>query len=278
MITLHSPAKINLFLRILRRRPDHFHELASLFQTIDFHDTLQFALSNSDQLTCTDLKIPTDQSNLIWQATDLFRRKTGLNFSVKIELEKRIPPMAGLGGGSGNAATTLWALNHLTGTPATPQELTQWASEIGSDVSFFLSEGTAYCTGRGEIIKPLPPLPAQKLWIIKPEEGLSTPAVYKALRLDSVSLRDPEQILKGFLKGHPNYFNDLELPAFSLMPALAELKESLLTQGFEHVLMSGSGSSVFAIGNIEPIRKRGFSYYPARFINRSSEQWYTIKT
>src|SRR5262249_13981075 len=108
MLTLLSPAKINLFLRILGKRPDGYHELASLFQAIDLADTIHFSLSDADHLTCTDPAIPVDRSNLIWKSVNLFRRKTGLNFHLKIHLEKKIPHQAGLGGGSSNAATTLW--------------------------------------------------------------------------------------------------------------------------------------------------------------------------
>ncbi len=144
MLTLNSPAKVNLFLRILRRRSDGYHDLASLFQAISLYDTIHFALSDHDELTCDKPGIPTDSTNLILKAADLFRRKTGLKFGLKAHLEKRIPHEAGLGGGSSNAATTLWALNQLHGQPASPDELIAWSGEIGSDITFFLSHGTAY--------------------------------------------------------------------------------------------------------------------------------------
>src|ERR1700733_15970617 len=114
MLTLLSPAKLNLFLRIVRRRPDGYHDLASLFQTVSLADTLHFSLSERDQLTCTDPALLTDHTNLVLKAVDLFRKKTGLSFGLKIHLEKHIPYQSGLGGGSSNAATTLWALNQLT--------------------------------------------------------------------------------------------------------------------------------------------------------------------
>lgn len=157
MLTLISPAKVNLFLRVLGKRPDGYHELASLFQAIDLADTLHFTLSKHDHLTCTDPAIPLDNTNLIWKTVHLFRRKTNHQFPIHIHLEKNIPIQAGLGGGSSNAATTLWALNELLNTHIPSETLTAWAGEIGSDVPFFLSTGTAYCTGRGEIVKSLPP-------------------------------------------------------------------------------------------------------------------------
>ena len=143
MLTLASPAKINLFLRVLHRRQDGFHDLASLMQTVDLSDTIHFRLGEEDGLTCTNERLPTDNSNLILKAADLFRRKTGINQGLVAYLEKRIPMEAGLGGGSSNAATPLWAFNSLCGSPATEAELVSWGAELGSDVAFFLSHGTA---------------------------------------------------------------------------------------------------------------------------------------
>lgn len=268
-----SPAKINLFLRILRRRPDGYHELASLFQAISLFDTLDFALAEHDNLTCSDRTLPTDSSNLVLKATNLFRRKTGLKFGLRVHLDKKIPHQAGLGGGSGNAATTLWALNQLHNRPATSEALLEWAGEIGSDVAFFLSSGTAYCTGRGEIVKSLPPLQAQSLWIVKPPQGTSTPAVYGKLNASQLPQRDPEQALNQFLAGSPCYFNDLEDVALAVTPELAVLKHNLISQGYPDVMLSGSGSSFFCAGKKHP-DVPGCQIYSAEFANRSIDGWY----
>jgi 4-diphosphocytidyl-2-C-methyl-D-erythritol kinase len=273
MLILNSPAKINLFLRVLSRRPDGYHTLASLLQAISLQDTLHITLADKDLLTCTESSIPTDGRNLVLKAAALFRRKTGLQFGVNVHLEKRIPHQAGLGGGSGNAATTLWALNQLCGRPATTEELMNWSGEIGSDIPFFFSEGSAYCTGRGESVRPvtLPLLP--RLWIVKPLEGLSTAAVYGALKLDLLAARDSVEMLAQFLAGGGCYFNDLEEASLSLMPVLRHLKAELIHQGFETVLMTGSGSSFFCIGEVPPV-------VPALFIQEVSgirrlpDQWY----
>lgn len=274
MLTLTSPAKINLFLRIIRRRSDGYHELASLFQAIDLCDTIHFSPAPHDTMTCTDPAIPIDHSNLILKAIHLFRRKTGLKIALSVHLEKRIPQQAGLGGGSSNAATTLWALNQLCGKPAAQNELAAWSAEIGSDIPFFLSEGTAYCTGRGEILQQLKPLTKTSLYIVKPFQGLSTPQVYG--KLDAVSLpqRDPEKALESFLNGNPDYFNDLETPAFATLPELAVLKSQLQSLGFSDVLMSGSGSAFFCLGKGMPEDIPGVKFYSARFINRARDSWY----
>ncbi len=257
-ITLFSPAKINLFLRILGKRPDGYHELASLFQTINLGDTLTFTFSSTDQLTCTDPTLPCDGSNLVLKAVDLFRRKSGLRFSIQIDLDKKIPTQAGLGGGSSNAATTLWALNALHNFPYTDLELQSWSSEIGSDIPFFFSHGTAYCTGRGEIVRDLPPLPLMPFSLIKPALGLSTPAIYKELKLEECYAEDPEQLLASFYAGNPKYINDLEKPAFRLYSELQTIKIK------ENAFMTGSGSALIAMGS---------GTHSA--INRKVKEWFT---
>lgn len=286
-LTINSPAKINLFLRIVGRRQDGYHELASLFQTVSLFDVIHFSIlekKSTDELSCNDLGIPVDTSNLILKAADLFRRKTGLSFGLKVHLEKNIPYQSGLGGGSGNAATTLWALNQLCGQPATVEDLCAWAGEIGSDISFFFSQGTAYCTGRGEIVRSLPALQPinQKLWIVKPQGGLSTPAVYKQVNLNHLAQRDPEEFLKRFYTGDAEdfeYFNDLEGPAFVVMPALADLKAKLLGMDFQEVVLTGSGSGFFCLGKIADldgmgIAGLGLECHEVQFINRSPDKWY----
>lgn len=274
MLSLVSPAKINLFLRILRKRPDGYHELASLFQAVSLCDQLRFAVADRDSFTCTDPSLPTDQSNLVIKALYLFRRKTGIETPFQIHLDKRIPAQAGLGGGSSNAATTLWAVNQLCGQPATDEELRIWGAEIGSDISFFLSTGTAYCTGRGEKIRSLPALPKMSLVIVKPSHNLSTPQVYGRLQAASLPPRDPEKALQEHLQGRPSFFNDLEGPALELCPEVGELKERLLAGGFSQVLMSGSGSSFFCLGEGRLPAIPGLKHYKCTFLNRAPGAWY----
>lgn len=248
MLTLVSPAKVNLFLRILGKRADGYHELASLFQAIDLFDTLHFSLAKEDTLTCSDPTLSCDHTNLVIKALNLFRRKSGLQFCMKLHLEKRIPTQAGLGGGSGNAATTLWALNALHNFKFSENELQTWSSEIGSDIPFFFSHGTAYCTGRGEKVRDLPKLTLSPLSLFKPPEGVSTPEVYKALNLQLCAKIDPEKLLEDFYSGDPFFLNDLEEPAFRLLPLLRHYKTSLLEKGCSFAVMSGSGSSFLSVG------------------------------
>ncbi len=275
MITLVSPAKINLFLQILHQRPDGYHELASLFQAISLHDTIQYSLSTKDSLTCTVPDIPVDSSNLILKAVNLFRLTTNLKFNISIHLEKHIPQKAGPGGGSSNAATTLFALNELFNHPLSIQELENLGSQIGSDVAFFFSEGTAYCTGRGEVVENLKPLPVTKLWIAKPNEGLATPLIFKNFQMTDALKKNPQDVLRNFLNGKPDYYNDLEPAAFRALPALETFKNDLKKCGFKTVLMSGSGSAFFCINCTETIDYNAFTFIrEAHFLTREKNKWY----
>lgn len=257
-----SPAKINLFLKVLGKRPDGYHNLSSLMQTIDLGDSLHFDWKGESGLTCTDPSIPTDASNLVNKAIDLFGRKTGWRNPVKVHLEKRIPAQAGLGGGSSNAATTLWALNEQAGRPAKVEELLAWSAEIGSDIPFFFSEGTALCEGRGELVMPLQGKKCDPFWIVKPAIGLSTASVFQNYKPSRSSSND-------------KFFNDLEAPAFALKPELLSLKMILLSTSFEKVLMTGSGTAFICMGKKGPLPLLpNVSVYPVRFLNRLPLQWY----
>lgn len=299
-LSLFSPCKINLFLRIIRKRSDGFHDLASLFQTIGFGDMLHLKLledesSEADVFECNMEGVPTDKTNLVIRALDLVRVKTGNEGKYfKANLVKQVPAQAGLGGGSGNAAAAMWGANELLGRPATLEQLVGWSGDLGSDITFFLSEGSAYCTGRGEIMTPVDPLPdGTKVCIVKPDIGLSTPEVFKALDYDQLSTKDPEDLLKTFMEkgavdaGEDAYVNDLEQPAFDCLPQLGELKKEIQSvEGFDHVMMSGSGTSIFCIG--EPNDwdcfmkdfggREGLNVFPAEFISRSEGVWFQNKT
>lgn len=278
MLTAFSPAKINLFLKVLHRRPDGYHELATLLQAIDLGDILHFELDSHDTLTCTDPTLPINESNLISKAIRLFRDRTGVKIGLKVHLDKRIPIQAGLGGGSSNAATTLWAFNQLTGQKVSEEELQRWSADIGSDVPFFFSSGLAYCTGRGEIVHSLPPLViTPPCLIVKPTEGLSTPEIYKRLKLEQLPNReDPLPTLNKMLSDYSSshYFNDLEQPAFEVKPELKNLKHHLIEQGFKKVLMSGSGSAFFCLGEGGTFFFPQTSSYQVRFLNRELASWY----
>ena len=270
--------QINLFLRVVRRREDGYHDLASLFHVIDLGDRMALrrrsgAATTSDVLRCSDPTVPSDGRNLVIKALDLYRRKAFPPGTppqdlpwFDVDLEKAVPHGAGLGGGSGNAATALWAANELCGRRATDADLLAWSGEIGSDISvFFGPTGAAYCTGRGEVVEPVSPLPLPldtPLLLVKPPVGLSTPAIFKALDLGARSPRDPRELLAAVSDVsalQAAAVNDLEQPAFDCLPELAAMKRRL--QGregdargvpFDAVFMTGSGSTVVCVGSDAP--------------------------
>ncbi len=273
-LTLFSPAKLNLFFRVLYKREDGFHEIASLYQAISLGDTLTVSLAEEDRLTCNHSHIPCDNSNLISKALEAYRRETGYQFNVHVHLEKKVPMQAGLGGGSSNAATAMWAFNALSPQPVPEELLCQWAGSFSSDAPFFFSRGTAYCRGRGERIENVGRMPDTRLWVAKPQEGLSTPLVYLYCRPTEFLQRDPAQYVVELIEGKPHYFNDLELSAFSLMPGLASLKEKLVELGFTHVTMTGSGTAFFCLGPCLAPQILGIDFYPVSFVSRSNGNWY----
>ena len=261
-----SPSKINLFLRITARRPDGFHDLASLFHVVDLGDDMSFAKSSSetkDTLICNDPTIPTDESNLVIKALNLFRAKTGIEQYFWIELA-----------------------NELCGRPATEADLLEWSGEIGSDISVFFSNGAAYCTGRGEIVENVePPLDlGTEMLLVKPPMGCSTPAIFKALDLDGRSTADPLALLKAIGDdgcSEAVCINDLEAPAFTVLPELAELKESLKQATADKntiVFMSGSGSTIVIVGDDDVpafvAEDETLFKAPTRLITRKPGEWY----
>lgn len=198
-----------------------------------------------------------------------------MKFGVTVHLEKKIPQQAGLGGGSSNAATTLWALNQLLGTRFPVDTLTEWATELGSDVPFFLTRGTAFCTGRGEIMREYPtPCLKVPLTIIKPSFGMSTKEVFEILNAEQIPKREPEEDLKRIGQGDPLFYNDLEAPAFVMNPSLKLLKEQLQECGYSAVCMSGTGSAFFCLGASKGELPNEVEVYLSNFVNRPSDCWF----
>lgn len=281
MIVLFSPAKLNLFFRVLHKRSDGFHEIASLFQAIDLGDTLELSLNEKDALSCTDPNLLLGDENLICKARELFRKKTGLaNFHVGCHLTKRIPVQAGVGGGSSNAATMLYGCNELAGRPASLSELKAWSSELGSDVPFFFSSGTAYCTGRGEKIEEAK-IPSDAglqspCYFAKPTFGLATNAVYGACDPSAMQPRDPRKSLESFQRGDPEWYNDLEPAASHVFPEFQKHMQTLRSSGFSRVVLTGSGSGAFCFGKSSPPDLEGVQFYPIRPIIKSKHEWFPI--
>ena len=227
---MRSPAKVNLFLEIIRKRSDGFHDLESIFQTIPLYDTLEFTPgAESFTLETDDPAIPVNKNNLILQAAEHLRKLYPLPGGGHFHLHKVIPSAGGLGGGSSNAATALLLLNDAFKLNLSQEELTQIGATIGSDVAFFIYGGTCLCQGRGEIVTPLSKVPALPLHIITPSWGISTPAAFAELKRDHFNRHSVDQFIE-VLKNNPAdlsaiyaaSFNHFEEPVYSLEPRQAE--------------------------------------------------------
>ena len=255
-----SPCKVNLLLNILGRRPDGFHELETVFYPVRVFDRLSFArLGQGIELRCSAPGLPADARNLVHRAAALFLEAAGIKDGVRLELDKRIPLAAGLGGGSGNAATTLLGLNELFGGPLTPEQLHRLAASLGSDVPFFLQSQPALANGRGERIEPLEPFRAMSgaaFVLIHPGFGISTAWAYQQLARFPRALNGRPgraQNLVSLLRGvdlgtaGAEFYNSLEAPALEKYPLLALFQEFLRANGAAATLMSGSGSTTFAL-------------------------------
>lgn len=220
-------AKINWSLRITGKRSDGYHELETVFQTISLHDELSFVPSDGLSLTCDDSSIPVDESNLVLRAA----RAVG-SPPFEISLSKHIPAGGGLGGGSSDAAATLRALG------GDRNDLPQLALSLGSDVPFFLAGGTAYATGRGEVLTPLPPLRGIPLLLVLPEERVLTKEAFARIT------RYSQPLGIDAYRDFTSFTNDFEEPVFALLPRLRTLKQRLSDSGAAWAAMSGSGSTI----------------------------------
>jgi 4-diphosphocytidyl-2-C-methyl-D-erythritol kinase len=255
-----SPCKINLLLNILGKRADGFHELETVLYPVRLFDRLIFVrIGRGIKLSCNAPGLPTDARNLVHRAAAAFLEAARVREGVRLELQKHIPLAAGLGGGSGNAATTLLGLNELFGGPLSPEQLQRIAAALGSDVPFFLQDKPALATGRGEQIQPLgafPALSGAAFLLIHPGFGVATAWAYQRLARFPVALNGQPgraQRLSSLLQtadlraASAEFYNSLEAPVLEKYPLLALFQEFLRNNGAAAALMSGSGSTTFAV-------------------------------
>jgi 4-diphosphocytidyl-2-C-methyl-D-erythritol kinase len=255
-----SPCKVNLLLNILGKRADGFHELETVLYPVRVFDRLIFARTGHGiQLSCNAPGLPTDARNLVHRAAAAFLEAAKAREGVRLELQKNIPLAAGLGGGSGDAATTLLGLNELFGGPLSSEQLRRIAAAIGSDVPFFLQDKPALATGRGEQIQPLgafPALSGAAFLLIHPGFGVATAWAYQRLARFPVALNgQPGRALRlssllqtaDLRAAGAEFYNSLEAPVLEKYPLLGLFQEFLRDNGAAAALMSGSGSTTFAL-------------------------------
>ncbi len=256
-IHITAPAKINIILKVLNQRNDGYHNLWSLMHTVGLVDQLRFQLlphRTEIQLRCDHPDVPTDSSNLIVRAATLLLKQTNQSVGVLVELQKGIPMGAGLGGGSSDAAATLIALKHLLKLDWTTSDMTPLAMSLGSDVPFFLSAPCAIVEGCGEQVAPIHVQGQRWVLFIKPDFSIETKWAYGKLAelrasqpfTSDIQARMPSSPLS-WEQLIPHVENDFEQAMEPIFPVLHEIKSQLLSFGAETALLSGSGSTVFAL-------------------------------
>lgn len=258
MLYVKAPAKINLTLDVLYKRPDQYHEVEMIMTTVDLADRIGLEARKDGliKIISADRFVPDDERNFAYQAAKLLKDTYGISEGVSIKIDKEIPIAAGLAGGSSDAAATLRGLNEMWNLNLTMDELAEHGSKIGSDVSFCVYGGTALATGRGEKIEELPAPPACWVVLAKPKIGVSTADVYGGLKLDCIKHPNTKQMIKAIEKQNYDLVcqslgNVLETVTFNLHPEVVTIKEQMHRFGADAVLMSGSGPTVFGLVDSE---------------------------
>lgn len=276
-VVVRACAKVNLALEVLGRRADGYHEIRSLLWAIDLADRVVLeAIPTGIELVCDAPGVPTGPENLAWRAAELIRQAGRTERGVRIRLAKRIPAGAGLGGGSADAAAVLGGLPRLWGLRLGPVTLARLGTRLGMDVPFFLGEGPALATGRGERLRAAPRGPEVTLVVVYPELSLATREVYGGLRpahfTDGTRVRALAAALpRGATALAAAVWNGLEAPVLGRWPGLGEVKAALREAGALAAVMSGSGSSVIGIA---PSRAAG-GRIRARLAGRPWRTWVT---
>jgi len=282
-LTLKAPAKINLFLKILKRRSDGYHEIESLMQKIALFDILHLSRQGkSVSLSCRSSEVPEDRKNIVCRAADAFFSTTGITPGVHIILEKNIPVAAGLGGGSSDAAAVLLGLNKLLAADLETECLMDIGLKLGADVPFFLDDcSVALATGIGECLQKVDPIREYWILLVNPGFAVSTKWVYEKFPLTSYS--NPYILARGQLmdgESHtisPGLFeelgNDLEAVTVKRYPEIGNIKNELKKAGAIAALMSGSGPTVFGLFSGKEEAQRSF----VRFVEKYGDNAFLVR-
>lgn len=250
-IDLLSPAKVNLSLHVVAKRPDGYHELSMIMSRVSLYDEIKLTLKeNGVSLNCDDPSVPSGEGNIAWRAAAALIREKTLDRGVHIDIRKRIPMGGGLGGGSSNAATVLMGLNRLTGETAGTEELMNIGLDLGADVPFFIFQKPALAEGIGEKLKAVTGLP--RLWLVLINPGIHVPTgeIFGRLNLGLTKMGKKLNITRfhrNLSMVRSNMTNDLENVTFEIYPEVREAKSLLVKYGAMAALMSGSGSTVFGL-------------------------------
>ena len=287
-IRLRAFAKINLGLKILGKRPDGYHEVRTVYQTVGLHDRLEFSLSRSGRgvaVECDDPGVPSGKGNLVHRACELWRRARRFQGGIRVRLEKRIPAGSGLGGASSDAAATILGLEHLTGDRLDARARFKLAARLGSDVPLFFWGGRVLGCGRGQQVYPLDDLPNRICLVVFPGFGMATAQAYREadLRLTKKRQRPSMKGLGAWPQFSPNEWgpaeNDFEQVVFARWPELAHFKAQLIRAGAETASLTGSGSALYAffasarqLARALKLVPRGWQAFRTRTLGRDEYQ------
>ncbi len=262
-IKTNGYAKINLTLDIIGKRPDDYHEVEMIMQSIDLADTVEVELQDTISISSNHKEVPLDQTNLVYKVAEALNNYTNGHKGAHIHIEKRIPVAAGLAGGSTNGAAALIALNQLWNLGLSLEELAKIGATLGGDIPFCLFGGTALAKGKGELLTPLNSItPPLNLVLVKPIFSVSTKEVYSRFNLGKVINRpQTKQMLKAIEENDKNLIinslgNILETVTLDMHPEIVNIKRQLVEAGAQAALMSGSGPTVFAITETAEIAER----------------------
>ncbi len=267
-LVIGAPAKVNLFLEVLGKRPDGYHNINSLFQAVSLFDRLRFYRTNGPGVTLeftTDCDLPTNESNLISMAYDVVKHRHGISGGLRVELEKNIPIAAGLAGGSADAAATIVACNILFDLGLSRDHMTEIGLEVGSDLPFFFTQGQAIVRGRGEVIEEVSLPTDYWLLLITPNFGISTAKSYGDLKRDLTKPKNPIKLsrcaaVEELVAQLSSVGNDFEEVHLQSHPVLGRLKNGLIECGAMLARLTGSGPTMFGIFNGVPNISRGDNF------------------
>lgn len=248
-----APAKINICLNVLSKRPDGFHEMEMVMTPVDLADRLTFKLTEEAiTLDSSSSFMPLNEKNIVYKTALLLKRTYGVRHGADMFIDKHIPIAAGLGGGSTDAAATLRALNRLWKLDLSLDELAELGEQIGSDVPFCVYGKTAYVTGRGEKVEPISSFPHSWVILVKPPKGISSWTVFKDLDVASLPVFDVNEMKEAVIKSEYDRIikatgNALEEKAAEQHPMIREVKEKMSSFGADAALMSGTGPTVYGL-------------------------------
>lgn len=286
-IKVKASAKINLSLDVVGRKPDGYHLIESIFQSVDIYDIITVSKTDTGiHLTCSQPGIPCDSRNIAYKAAKLFLDKTGIKSGINIHIEKHIPSQAGLGGGSSDGAGVIYAMNTLFGTNIDICDMAKLGAKISADTAFFIYGGTAFVQGIGEIINPMRLLPPIELVIAKGKSGISTPEAYKLIdELSEPNHINTHKLLKAIDKGKFMNHCDCCGNIFEQVTAVNDvfdIKKRMIANGAENAVMSGSGAAVFGIfkdsGSADKCAEKLNKIYPFSVHCQTIPQSITIET